>query len=107
MNTSGIQPVELKVLVKPKEIEEKVGSIILPDQNQEREKYAQIHGEIVATSPLAFGYAKPDEWRGMKPKVGDSVIYAKYAGVNVRGADGVEYTIINDEDVCAVTERSK
>ena len=104
-NPSGIRPSEFKVLIKPLEVEEKVGSIILPDQNKEREQFAQIQGHIIDVSPGAFTYLDQSEWRGQKPKIGELVIYAKYAGFNVRGPkDGVEYTIVNDKDICAVTE---
>jgi co-chaperonin GroES (HSP10) len=103
-NPSGIRPSEFKVLIKPLEVEEKIGSIILPDQNKEREQFAQIQGHIIDVSPGAFTYLDQSEWRGQKPKIGDLVIYAKYAGANATGTDGVKYTLINDKDIAAVIE---
>lgn len=107
-NTSGIQPIEYKVLIEPMAVEEKIGSIIIPDQRKDREQYAQTRGHIVAVSPLAFTYVSDEEWRAAgatKPQVGDQVIYGKYKGVNVRGpADDKEYTIVNDKDICAVVK---
>ena len=57
-NPSGIQPTEFKVLIKPKLVEEKTaGGIIIPEQAKEREQFAQMEGEIVASSPMAYSYA--------------------------------------------------
>lgn len=103
-NPSGITPTEFKVLIAPKPVEEKIGSIIIPDQKRDSEKYATTEGRIVALSHLAFTYATADEWAGKKPKPGDAVIYAKYAGVRVKGKDGTEYVLINDKDICATIE---
>lgn len=106
-NPSGITPTEFKVLIDPKAVEAKVGSIIIPDMTQDREKFAQIKGRIVARSPHAFSYATQAEWDAVgatKPGPGDIVIYAKYAGVRVKGKDGNEYLVINDKDICAVLD---
>lgn len=102
-NASGIQPTEYKVLILPKMVEEKTkGGIFMPDQTKERDQFAQIEGELVAVSPLAFTY--DDKWpEGYAlPKVGDRVLYAKYAGTTVRGKDGQEYRLVNDRDIGAV-----
>lgn len=103
-NPSGITPTEFKCLIEPKPVEEKRGSIIIPDSTKESEKYAQIEGRIIAVSHLAFSYATAEEWAGNKPKPGDLVLYAKYAGVRVKGKDGKEYVLTNDKDVCALIE---
>lgn len=99
---SGIAPVEFKVLIEPKEQAEKIGSIIVPEEAKEKGKWAEIEGRIVAVSPLAFTYSTDEEWGGSKPKPGDRIIIAKYSGVRVKGADGKEYLLTNDKDVCAV-----
>lgn len=100
-NESGIQPTEFKVLIAPKPVQAKSkGGIILPDDTKERDQYAQMEGELVAVSPLAFNYA---DWNGSdKPRPGDRVLYAKYAGAMVTGKDGREYRICNDKDISAV-----
>jgi co-chaperonin GroES (HSP10) len=104
-NLSGIRPTEFKVLIAPTPITQKIGSIILPDQKLEHDKYAQIEGRIVAVSHLAFTYATADEWDGKRPKPGDAVLFAKYAGVRVKGPkDGAEYVLVNDKDICATIE---
>jgi chaperonin GroES len=103
-NNSGIMPTEYRVLIKPKSIDEKTkGGIILPDETKERNQFAQMEGELVAVSPLAFTYANEHEWAGAsKPKPGDRVLFAKYAGAVVKGNDGADYRLINDKDISAV-----
>jgi chaperonin GroES len=102
-NESGILPTEYKILVKPRAAENKIGSIFIPDETKERNQFAQTEGELVAISPLAFTYANESEWSGApKPKPGDRVLYAKYAGTTVKGKDGVDYRLVNDKDVAAV-----
>lgn len=107
-NTTGINPTEFKVLIAPKPVEEITkGGIILATTTTESEKYATVDGTIVAISPLAFTYASQTEWDeagGKKPKVGDLVVYAKYAGVRRKGRDGAEYLIVNDKDIVATIE---
>lgn len=99
MNKSGIKPVEYKVLIKPIEVEEKTeGGIILPQQAREREAYAQQQGKLVAVGEIAF--TEPD-WLD-KPKVGETVLFDKFAGGMVIGKDGVEYRLINDKEIGAV-----
>ncbi len=103
-NTSGIDPIEYRVLVLPEVVEEKTaGGIFLPEQAQDKEKWAQMKAQLVAVSEHAFSY-EPDWSNGTKPVPGDKVLLAKYAGVNVRGRDGVEYRIVNDKDITAKIE---
>ena len=98
---TGIRPVEYKVLIKPDAVEEKTaGGIYLPHQAQEKEKYAKAEGVIVAVGAIAF--TDPD-WLD-RPKVGDRVLYDKYAGAMVKGADGADYRLINDKEIGAVLE---
>lgn len=100
-NTSGLEPVEFKVIVKPKQAEKKVGSIHLPEQIVERDQHAAMEGTLVAVSPFAFTY---EEWpaHARKPAPGDTVIFARYSGITQKGADGNDYRIMNDKDVVAV-----
>ena len=99
----GIQPTEYRVLVLPKPVEEKIGSILLPDQVKEQNQFAQMEGTIVAASPLAFTYADwPDGAR--VPGAGDRVLFGKYSGAIVKGRDGKDYRLVNDRDISAVLE---
>lgn len=101
-NPSGILPTEFKVLIAPIEVGDKIGNIFIPNEHQDRAQFAQQVGVLVALAPLAFTY---DKWEGIedqKPKVGDQVLFAKFAGFEYKGKDGKKYRVVNDKDVSAV-----
>lgn len=94
-NASGFAPVDVKVLVKPDPVEERIGSIILADATKEKNKYAAMRGTLLATGPNAFA-----EWgQGNAPLAGARVVHAQYAGLRIKGDDGEDYLLMNDEDV--------
>ena len=107
--SSGIQPLEYNILVKPREVEETTkGGIILPDSSQTADKVSQTYGTLVAMSPMAF--VNPDWPEGAElPQVGDVISYAKYAGASskIKGADGVDYIIIKDKEATAIIKESE
>lgn len=105
-NTSGLVPVEFNCVFRPDKVEEKTsGGIIIVDTQRDREQYAAVEGVLVATSQFAFDYA--DGWvEGTKPKPGDRIAIAKYAGTLIKGKDGEEYRIIKDKDILAVRAKS-
>ena len=86
----NIQPLADRVLIKPAEAEEKIGGIIIPDTAKEK----PLKGEIVAT-----GNGTKDE--EMILKVGDQVLYGKYAGQELE-FDGEKYMVMHQSDVIAI-----
>lgn len=101
-NPSGILPTEFKVLILPVEVSGMIGSVHIPDEHKDRSQFAQQEGVMVAMAPLAFTY---DQWTGIedqKPKAGDKVLFAKFAGFEYKGKDGKKYRVVNDKDVSAV-----
>ena len=97
-NTSGLKPVEYKILIEPEEVEQKsTGGIILAPTTTEKEKMAQVRGTLVAVGGNAF-----EDWLPPLPKVGDRIWYAKYAGYVIKGDDGKEYRLANDKDCAAI-----
>lgn len=104
-NTSGIIPLEFKVLVKPSDVNvdpalkrAKEAGLQLPQDVLEREFMAQIHAEFIAKGGNAF-----EDWKDERlPRPGDKVLIAKYAGITVKGADGAEYRMLNDKDVSGI-----
>ena len=69
----NIRPLADRVLIKPAAAEEKtLGGIIIPDSAKEK----PLKGEIVAV-----GNGTKDE--EMVVKVGDNVLYGKYAGTEI------------------------
>ena len=92
----NIKPLADRVVVKPGEAEEKVkGGIIIPDTAKEKPQ----QGEIVAVGP---GKASDTgDLVKMEVKVGDKVLYGKYAGTEV-SLDGDDYLIMRESDILAV-----
>lgn len=109
LNNTGIEPTEYNVLIHLEKTPEKIGSIVLATETQDRKQGLQTRGRLIAASPLAFSY---DEWRDVtddqRPKVGDQVIIAKGAGVFIDDVgDGEFYRLIKDKDVCAIVRASQ
>jgi chaperonin GroES len=95
-----ITPLRDKVVVKRlEEIEEKTpGGIIIPDTAKEK---PQI-GEVVAVGKgkiLQDGKVIPPE-----VKVGDRVLFAKYAGTEVK-IEGEEYLIMSEDEILGIIEK--
>lgn len=86
----NIQPLADRVLIKPAAAEEKIGGIIIPDTAKEK----PLKGEIIAT-----GNGTKDE--EMVLKVGDRVLYGKYAGQELE-FDGEKYMVMRQSDVIAI-----
>lgn len=93
-----LQPLSDRVIVQPLEEEERTaGGLVLPDTAKERPQ----QGKIVAVGPGRVN----DEGKRleMSLKVGDRVVYAKYAGTEVvHGGD--EYLIMSESDILAVVQ---
>ena len=92
----SIKPLADRVIVAPAAAEEKTKSgIIIPDTAKEKPQ----RGEVVAV-----GEGKVSEQGSlMKPqvKVGDQVLYGKYAGTEI-SVDGGDYLIMRESDILAV-----
>ena len=103
MNPTGIKPVELKVLILVDEVKDRSsGGIYLSDQTREREQYAHDRGIIVDMSEMAFY-----DWKGLKPKLGDKVLFDKYAGTMIQFRKDKEmqrYRLCNDKNIAAIIE---
>ncbi len=83
-----VQPLDERVLVKPIEPEEKVGSIIIPDTAKEK----PMTGEVIAVGT--------DEEIKKILKAGDKVIFGKYAGEEIK-IDGEKHLIVIRADILA------
>jgi len=95
---TSIRPLEDRVIVKPKEAEEKTASgIYLPQQAQEKPQ----HGTVIAVGPGKLD----DEGNRTAPEVskGDVVIYGKFAGTEI-DIDGDEHKILRESELLAVLE---
>ena len=88
-------PLGDRVVLKPLVCEETTKSgIVLPGQNKEKPQQA----EVVAVGPGGMVDGKEVK---MEVKVGDNVIYSKYAGTDVK-IDDEEYIIVKQSDILAI-----
>lgn len=94
-----LRPLGDRVVVKVLETEEKTKSgIVLPDTAKEKPQ----QGEIVAVGTgriLDNGQKVP-----LEVKVGDKVIFSKYAGTEVK-VEGEEFLILSERDILAIVEK--
>lgn len=105
LETCGISPAGHRVLVRPDEYMKSYGGVIeIPKPIKERSQHAQMAGEVVAVGQTAWqekGFGDGVPW--CKP--GDRVGFARYGGKPLRGKDGKQYRVFNDEDiVCHLSE---
>lgn len=92
-----VRPLGDRVVIKKLEAEEKTKSgIVLTGTAKERPQEA----EVVA---VGSGGMVDGKEIVMEVKVGDKVLFSKYAGTEVK-VDGEEYTIIKQDDILAVVE---
>ena len=96
-----LRPLADRVVVKPVERDEMTKSgILLPDTAKEKPQEGIIE---------AAGNGRYNEQTGVRialdVKVGDRVMYAKYAGSEVK-IDDVEYLILGEKDILAVVEKN-
>ena len=93
-----LKPLGDRIVIKViEDTEQTSGGIFIPDSAKEKPQ----KGEVVAV-----GQGKMNEKGEREPmdvKVGDTVLYAKYAGTDIK-MDGVEYKILSVKDALAVVE---
>ncbi|SHM45433.1 chaperonin GroES [Caldanaerovirga acetigignens] len=93
----NIKPLGDRVVIKVLDKEEKTkGGIVLPDTAKEKPQ----KGEVIAvgTGEVIDGKKVP-----LEVKVGDKVIFSKYAGTEVK-IDDQEYLILRQSDILAILE---
>ncbi len=93
-----IKPLGERIVIKViEDTEQTSGGIFIPDSAKEKPQ----KGEVVAV-----GLGKMNDKGEREPldvKVGDTVLYAKYAGTDVK-MDGTEYKILSIKDALAIIE---
>jgi chaperonin GroES len=86
-----IKPLADRVVIEPKEAETKTASgLYIPDTAKEKPQQGKV---------LAVGSGKKDE--PMEVKVGDVVLYGKYAGTEIT-LDDKKYLIVKQSDILAI-----
>ena len=86
-----IQPLSDRVLVEPQAAETKTASgLYIPDTAKEKPQQGKV---------VAVGKGKKDH--EMTVKVGDSVLYGKYSGSELK-YEGKDYLIMKEDDILAI-----
>ena len=94
----ALKPLQDRIVIKViEDTEQTSGGIFIPDSAKEKPQ----KGEVVAV-----GEGKTNDKGEKEPmgvNVGDVILYAKYAGTDVK-MDGVEYKILSIKDALAIVE---
>jgi chaperonin GroES len=95
----SIRPLQDRILIKRVREEEKTkGGIIIPDTAKEK----PVEGKVIAVGKGAI--QKDGSIRKLEVKVGDTVLFAKYSGSEVK-LEGDDHLIMREEDILAIIER--
>lgn len=94
----NLRPLNDRVIIKRVEEEAiSAGGIVLPDSAKEK----PVRGEVIAVGTGAV--SDKGDVRPMAVKVGDEVLFGKYAGTEVE-IDGEELLVMSESDIVAVIE---
>lgn len=92
-----LKPLGDRVVLKVAEEEKTVGGIVLTSAAKEKPQT----GEVVAVGDGRL--LKNGEKAALSVKAGDTVMFEKYAGTEVK-YDGQEYLIVHEKDIVAIVE---
>jgi co-chaperonin GroES (HSP10) len=93
------QPVGYRILIRPRgAIEKTKGGIILTDAAQETQSYLNSVGQVIAMGHECYSDRKRP-WC----KVGDWVIFGRYAGARI-AVQKVKMVLLNDDEIIATLE---
>ena len=104
----SLEPAGHRVLVRPDlNTDEKTASglIYKPQREVDRENRASTKGTVVAVGSTAWKAYRDGSENNPWCKVGDTIRYAQYAGVEIEEV-GTNVRMINDEDVWGVYRRN-
>ena len=99
--TMDLRPLHDRLIVQRLDDESngRIGAIVIPDSAKEKPQRGKV---------LAAGLGRSNdegERVAMDVKAGDTILFGKYSGQEVR-VDGVDYLIMKEDDVLAIHERS-
>ena len=97
-SASKLRPLGDRVVIQPTPREEMTKSgIVLPDTAKEKPQ----EGSVLAVGPGAFD--NEGKRMAIDVKVGDKVLYAKYAGTEFK-VEGEDLLIVKQSDILAIVE---
>jgi len=95
-----LKPLEDRIVVKANEGDQTTASgLVIPDTAKEKPQ----EGKVIAVGPGRYN-EDGDERIPLDVKVGDTVIYSKYGGTEIK-VDGEEYLILSGRDVLAILKK--
>lgn len=95
----GVRPTKYRALILPDIVNDLTpGGIAVPDQSASKAENGQTEGEFISAGGKAFNDWAPDEI----PKQGQRVVFERYAGQMLTGEDGLEYRLMNDDQIVGV-----
>lgn len=95
----NITPLGERIVIKVLESEERTKSgILIPDTAKEKPQMGEV--KAVGTGKMLENGQKV----ALDVKVGDKVLFAKYAGTEVK-LDGEEYMVLKESDVLAIVNQ--
>lgn len=93
----NIKPLHDRVIIKRTEEERtSKGGIVIPDTATEK----PTRGEVVA---VGKGKLKDGQFQPLDVKVGDKVLFGKYAGTDIK-IDGEDYVVAKEEDIIGIIQ---
>lgn len=98
MSSLKLRPLGDRVWIEPIEREETTASgIVLPETAKEK----PMEGKVLAVGPGSSN--EKGERQPLDVRVGDRVLFAKYAGTEIKH-DGTKYLIMRESDLLAIVE---
>lgn len=95
---TNIKPLSDRVVVRPKQAEEKTSSgLFIPDTAKEK----PMQGTIVSVGPGRYENGTKID---MSVREGDDVLYGKYSGTEVN-LDGEDFLIMRENDILGVVSK--
>jgi len=96
----NFKPLKDRLLIKyADEPEKTAGGLYIPDSAKEKPQ----EGEVIAAG--AGRVTDDGKLQAMEVKVGDIVLFEKYAGSNKLKFDGIEYIIIREDEVLGILDK--
>ena len=93
-----LKPLNDRVLVKRLESEEKTaGGLFIPDTAKEKPS----RGQVIAVGPGKYG--DDGKRMAMAVKKGDTVLFSKYSGTEVK-LDGEDHLVLREDDILAIID---
>lgn len=93
-----LYPILHRIIVLPDNVETVTAGGIVLAVDPKKERTHVETGKVISLGETVFKEFNAH----ISPQIGDRVYYAKYAGKIIKDIDGIEYLILNDEDILCI-----